>query len=171
MAQNFYINQSTLGADFQNGSATALFAVGTHVLGNNGTEWVYVQANTSISGLTVVAINTVSYTCGMASGLDLTNGSQIAFAQTSISSQAYGWVAIRGLGLTVISSGSCTAPTAAGVFLAASGIRTGALGCNTSASGTLAGVSIVDATDAATAGVGDITINVTWPRPASTVKG
>ena len=171
MAQSFYVNQGMLGADFNNGNATALFALGTHALANNGTEFVYVQAATSISGLTVVAINTAGYTCGMASGLDLVNGSQIAFAQTSISASAFGWVAIRGLGLTVISSGSCTAPTGVGVFLAASGVRTGMLSVNTSGSGTLAGVSIVDATDAATAGVGDITINVTWPRPASTIRG
>ena len=57
MSQTFYPNTSTIGFDSNNMSATALFAVGTHMLGNNDTEWVYVQAQTTISALSWVAFN------------------------------------------------------------------------------------------------------------------
>ncbi len=164
MAQSFYVNSSTIGVDLNNFSATALFAPGTHVLGSNGTEFVYVQANTSIVGQRMVAYNSGSFTCGMASGADLvTNGYVIACAQTSISSQAYGWVAIRGVGLTVVSSASCTTGPAIIVTLAAAA-ATGMLSTSISASGTMAGISVIDATQSTSAAGGTIVVNMTWPR-------
>src|SRR4051812_44891969 len=101
MAQSFFVQQSTIGVDLNNGGSTQLFALGTHILGNNGSEWVYVQANTSIVGNTMVVYNSGTFTCPMASIGDAILGGRIATAQTSISSQAYGWVAIRGIGLSV----------------------------------------------------------------------
>ena len=68
---SFSLNSSTIGVDLNNASSTALFAVGTHVLGSQGTEWVYVQANTSIVGQRMVAYQSGTFTCGMASGGDL----------------------------------------------------------------------------------------------------
>jgi len=170
MATN-YVTQSMIGVDLNNSSATALFAVGTHVLGTNGTEYVYVHSATSVSALTMVAINTVSYTAGMASGTDLTAGSQFAFAQGAISAQAYGWVALRGVGLTCACTGSATAPTGVGIHIGSESSKTGTLCILGSASGTLAGVQITDATLSTSTGVGYVTLNVTWPRPASTIAG
>lgn len=157
MSNTFFANGSTIGFDPSNGSATALFAPGTHILGSNQTEWVYVQANTSINGLTMVAFN-ATYTAGMASGGDMvTLGSQLAVANTSISSQAYGWVAIRGLGLTVQQTGTTSA---LGVCcLAASGVPTGVVSNQITASNTIAGMSLV-----ATATATYATFNLTWPR-------
>lgn len=159
MAQSFFVNSSAVGVDLNNASSTALFAVGTHFLGNNDTEWVYVQANTSILGNTMVAFN-ATYTCGMASGGDLTLGSQLASAQTSISSQAYGWVAIRGIGLTVSQTG--TTQALGPVSLAASGVPTGFISFQITASNTLAGVMFT-----ATVSVTACTVNMTWPRGAA----
>ena len=164
MAQSFYVNSSAIGVDLNNFSATALFAVGTHVLGNAGTEFVYVQASTSIVGQRMVAYQSGTFTCGMVSGADLvTNGYVIACAQTSISAQAYGWVAIRGVGLTVGSTASCTTGPAIGVFLAAAA-ATGLLSTSISASGTMAGISVIDATQSTSAAGGTIVVNMTWPR-------
>ena len=164
MAQSFYINQSMVGVDLNNGNATALFAVGTHVLGNGGTEWVYVQAGTSIVAQRMVAYQSGTFTCSMASGADLvTNGYVIACSQTSISAQAYGWVCIRGVNLTVGSSASCTTGPAIGIFLAAAA-ATGLLSTSISASGTMAGISIIDATQSTSAAGGTIVVNMTWPR-------
>ena len=164
MAQNFYLNSSTIGVDLNNASATALFAVGTHVLGTQGTEFVYVQAGTSIVGQRFVAFQSGTYTAGHASGADLvTNGYVIANAQTSISAQAYGWVCIRGHYLTVASSGSCTTGPAIGLFLAAGG-STGFISTSVSGSGTMAGISIVDATQSTSAAGGTVIVNMTWPR-------
>lgn len=157
MAQNFFANTSTIGFDPSNASATALFAVGTHMLGSGDTEWVYVQAATSINGLTMVAYN-ATYTAGMASGGDVvTLGSKLATAQTSISSQAYGWVCVRGMGLTIQQTGTSSALGV--VCLGASGVPTGVLSNQITASNTLAGVSLV-ATASSTYG----TFNLTWPR-------
>ena len=163
MAQNFYPNSSLIGVDFNNASATALFAPGTHALGNNGTEFVYVHASTSISGMCFVAIPTASYTAGMASGADILAGYQLALAQTSISAQAYGWVALRGIGLTAWCNSSATAPTLVGVFLATQSSRTGVITVHGSGSGTLGGVNITEAASSTSTGA-LVTVNLNWPR-------
>ena len=164
MAQSFYVNQSMIGVDLNNYSATALFAVGTHVLGSNGTEFVYVQAGTSIVGQRFVAYQSGTYTCSMASGADIvTNGYVIANAQTSISAQAYGWVCLRGNHLTVASTASCTTGPAIGLFLSAAAC-TGLISTSISASGTMAGISIIDATQSTSAAGGTVIVNMTWPR-------
>jgi len=163
MAQTFITNSSTVGVDLNNGNATALFAVGTHVLGNNGSEFVYVHASTSISAHAFVAITTSSYTAGMASGADVISGAQLALAQTSISAQAFGWVAVRGVGLTAWCNSSATAPTVVGVFLATQSSRTGMITVSGSGSGTLAGVGITEAASSTSTGA-LITVNLTWPR-------
>lgn len=158
MSQSFFLNSSTIGVDLNNGNATALFAVGTHVLGTNGTEWVYVQAATSINANTIVAFNSGTFTCGMASGADVISlGSQIATAQTSISAQAFGWVAVRGVGLTVTQTGTTSVLSA--IYVAASGVPTGAISLQISASNTLVGISLVGTVSATFA-----VVNLTWPR-------
>lgn len=157
MAQSFFVQSSTIGVDLNNFSATQLFALGTHVLGTNDSEWVYVQANTSIVGNTIVAFNS-TFTCGMASGADVISvGNQIATAQTSISSQAFGWVAIRGIGLTVSQTGTTSVISA--LYLAASAVPTGFLSAQVSASNTLVGITLAG-TVSSTLG----TFNLTWPR-------
>lgn len=157
MANSFYATGSQIGVDLNNSGSTQLFALGTHFLGSNDTEWVYVQANTSINGLTAVAYN-ATFTAGMASGGDLTTlGNKFGTAQTSISSQAFGWICVRGLGLTIQQTG--TSSTLGVVCLAASGVPTGVLSNQITASNTLAGISLV-ATATATYG----TFNLTWPR-------
>ena len=166
---SFYVNSSTIGVDLNNFSATALFAVGTHVLGSQGTEFVYVQAATSIVGQRMVAYQSGTFTCGMASGADLvTNGYVIGCAQTSISAQAYGWIAIRGVALTVGSTASCTSGPAILVTLAAAA-ATGLLSTSISASGTMAGISVIDATQSTSAAGGTIVVNMTWPRTYTVV--
>lgn len=158
---SFNVNSSTIGVDLNNQSTTALFALGTHVLGSNDSEWVYVQANTSINGKTMVAFNAAG-TCGMASATDLLNGLQLASAQTSISSQAYGWVAVRGAGLTVQTTGSCTA-TAQGIYLAASSTPTGVLSNVASASGTVAGIAFTNVTNQTATSTYTVA-TLSWPR-------
>lgn len=159
MAQSFFVQSSTVGVDLNNASATQLFALGTHVLANSGTEFVYVQANTSIVGLSVVAYNSGTFTCAMASSGDAGNGMQVAVAQTSISSQAFGWVAIRGVGLTVLQTG--TVSVAATWYIAGSaGGGTGILSSQISASGTVLGVNVFPLT--ASGSVAQVTM--TWPR-------
>lgn len=151
---------STIGVDLDNTSTTQLFALGTHVLGTNASEWVYVQAATSVTAYKVVAFNN-AYTCGMASATDVLNGLQLGVAQTAFAASAYGWVAIRGNSLGVMTTGSATG-TAQGIFLAASGTPTGTLSNVASASGTVAGISFVSVAQTATATVTGALLS--WPR-------
>lgn len=159
MAQAFFVQGATLGVDLNNQSTTQLFALGLHCMGTNNSEWVYVQANTSIVGQTVVAFN-ATYTAGMASGGDLSLGNQIATAQTSISSQAFGWVCTRGVGLTVATTGTASLSSAV-LMLAASGVPTGVLitSATVSGSNSLAGIALV-ATVSGSLGV----YIMSWPR-------
>lgn len=157
MANTFFVNSSTIGVDLNNQSTTQLFALGTHVLASNDTCWVYVQANTSIVGLTWVAFNG-TFTAGMCSGGDIvTLGNKVGIAQTSISSQAFGWVCVRGMNLTAAVTGTSSALGV--VCIGASGVPTGVASNQITASNTMAGVSLV-ATVSGSLGQ----FNCTWPR-------
>ena len=114
---------SVIGVDLDNTSTTQLFALGTHVNGNNNSEWVYVQASTSVTAYKVCAFNN-AYAMGMASATDVLNGLQLGVAQTAFASAAFGFIAIRGNSLGVMTTGSATG-TAQGIFLAASSTPTG----------------------------------------------
>ena len=157
----FYANSPYAGVDLNNQSATALFALGTHVLGTQDTEWVYLQANTSISARTMIAFTALG-SAGMASGSDLLNGLQLGTAQTTVSVSSYFWAAIRGIGLTVLTTGSATS-VAQGIFLAASSTPTGVLSNVASASGSVAGIAFTDVTNQ-TATATYTVATLSWPR-------
>lgn len=71
MANNV-VNSSTIGVNLQGISdgATALFGVGQHVIGNNGSEWIYVQAAGVFTTGQIVAVST-AYTAKLALASDL----------------------------------------------------------------------------------------------------
>ena len=175
MSTSFYTNGSVIGFDPTNMSATALFAVGTHVHGNNDSEWVYVQAQTTINPLSWVAFN-ATFSAGMASATDVTTGLGIAVANVTISASSYGWVAIRALNVSARFTGTGSlAPASGQVQLASSAGPTGVvmLGLVGTASCTMQGISLV-ATASSTAGTAsglgsggaDIALfNLSWPRP------
>ena len=172
---NFYA-LSQPGVDLNNQSATQLFALGTHVLGNQDTEWVYLQANTSISARTMIAF-TVNGSAGMASGADILAGSQLGTAQLTVSVSSYFWAAIRGIGLTVLTTGSATAVSwtsgtgNGNITLAASGIPTGVLSQSqgsgsAAASGIMAGIAFTDATNQTATSTYTVA-TLSWPRGAA----
>ena len=106
MSNTFTGNGSTIGFDPSNMSATALFSVGSHVLGSSDTEWVYVQAQTTISALSWVAINS-TYSAAMASAADaLLASNTFGVANGAISASSFGWIAIRGVGLSALFTGT-----------------------------------------------------------------
>ena len=167
---------SNLGVDLNNQSDSQLFALGTHCYGSQDTEWVYLQANSSISARTIIAF-TGAGSAGMASGNDLLNGLQLATAQTTVSVSSYFWAAIRGIGLTVLTTGSCTAvawTSATGngnITIAASGIPTGVLAQSQSsgsaaASGIVAGIAFTDCTNQ-TATATYTVATLSWPAGAA----
>jgi hypothetical protein len=164
----------TMGVDLNNQSATALFALGTHVYGNNDTEWVYLQANSSISARTMIAFTALG-SAGMASGADILAGSQLGTAQLTVSVSSFFWAAIRGIGLTVLTTGSCTAVawnSATGnsaIALQASGVPTGVLVQASSSavqSGVLAGLAFTDCTNQTATSTYTVA-TLSWPRGAA----
>lgn len=176
MSNTFYTNGSTLGFDPSSMSATALFAVGTHTLGINDSEWVYVQAQTTISSLAWVAIN-ATFSAGMASAADvLLSNNTFGLANAQISASSYGWIAIRGVGLSALFTGTGSlAPTSGQLQLASSAGPTGVvmLGTVGTASCTLAGVGLVATASSSATGLGVnasnvCLVNLYWPTVKTT---
>lgn len=83
------------------------FAVGEHILGEQGTEWVFVLAAAAIAAGATVSIdpnfNATPLTPTLANTL-----TEVGFAQVAIASGAYGWVATRGSQLSLLSKGVVT---------------------------------------------------------------
>ncbi len=77
------------------------FAVGTHALGTDGTEYVFVKATNAVVQYAAVAIDTNSAVTTLTLAL-LRQLVDYGFAQVAIASGAYGWVAIRGQGIGVL---------------------------------------------------------------------
>lgn len=171
MSNTFITNSSLIGFDASNISATALFAVGTHQLGNSDTEWVYVQAQTTISALSWVAFN-ATFSAGMASATDVTTGLGIGVANVQISASSFGWIAIRGVGLTALFTGTGSlAPTSGQLQLASSAGPTGVvyLGTVGTASCTVFGVGLAATASSSASGLGTgganvMLANLYWPQ-------
>lgn len=174
MSNTFVGNSSMIGFDPNNMSATAIFGIGQHMLAGQDTEWVYVQAQTTINPLSWVAINP-TFSAGMASAADvLIASNQFGLSNATISASSYGWIAIRGLNLSARFTGTGSlAPTSGQFQLASSAGPTGVvmLGLVGTASCTLVGVGLA-ATASSTAGTAsglgsggvDIgLVNLYWP--------
>jgi len=173
---NFFVQSSTVGVDLNNISATALFAVGTHAFGTNDSEWVYVQAQTTISAFSWVAFNG-TFSAGMASAADVaTNGNNFGLAQVQISASSYGWIAIRGVALTGLFTGTGSlAQTSGELHLASSAGTTGVmmLGTVGTASNTMVGVQLAATASSSATGLGNgasnvCTFNLYWPPTQKT---
>lgn len=87
------------------------FTLGEHVRGNDGTEWVYVQANGAITQYDCVAIDENFQAAPMTKAL-ADAGHQVGFAQVAFANDAYGWVAIRGADLGCRLKDACAADVA-----------------------------------------------------------
>lgn len=175
MSQTFITNGSLIGFDPLNHSATALFAVGSHQLGSNDTEWVYVQAQTTISSLAWVAFN-ATFSAGMASATDVTTaGINIGLANGLISASSFGWIAIRGSNMSALFTGTGSLAATSGQFqLASSAGPTGVmyLGTVGTASCTIANVNLVATASSSASGLGTgganvCLVNLVWPRQAT----
>ncbi len=171
MSQTFSSNGSMIGFDPSNMSATALFAVGSHQLGSSDSEWVYVQAQTTISAQSWVAINS-TFSAAMASAADVLLASNMfGVANAQISASSFGWIAIRGANISALFTGTGSlAPTSGQFQLASSAGPTGVvmLGTVGTASCTLAGVGLAatassSATGLGTGGANVCLVNLYWP--------
>lgn len=155
-----YVNSSMVGVDLNNAADSAQFAVNTRVNGSNDSLWVYVEANGALTTGDLVSITTAgTATRCLTSGGSNPAFSDIAFAQGSVTSGQFAWVAKNGANLYV--AVSSTAALGAALYVATT---SGKLS-TTSASGTLMGVSLLAAVATATTTVTNA--NLTWPKWAN----
>jgi hypothetical protein len=159
-----FVNTSTIGVQLGNSDgATAQFGLGQHVLGNQGSEWLYVNAIQAFTTGQLLAVN-VSYSANLATAT-LVSGSSaatppqtLAFAQGAFAANDYGWVALRGDNLNVNLSSSSTM----GLPLYLSVVQSGTV---TTVTGSLTLAGIIYQSVSATAIANPaITAFVTWPR-------
>lgn len=95
------VNSSLIGVNLTRYTTTAEFALGTTVTATDGSIYQYVQASEDISQYGVVAIYGNTQTVrlletSIATAAGELNARVVGFAQTSIASAAYGWVARMG---------------------------------------------------------------------------
>lgn len=164
----YYVNSSTLGVDLtqSQSSVAPTFGIGQIINGSDGSIWQYVQAETTVSAYSVVAINPSGImnmaVLGMINGS--TEGKQLAVSQFSFAPSEYGWVPVHGVGgpggtFKVKVSGSVSA----GLMLYI-GTASGNLAITAAVSGTIEGIAVVTAMDTANTAVTAAPCILTWPR-------
>ena len=165
-------NSSRIGANLNGASdgATALFAVGSRVRGDDATEWIYVQANVALTTGQCVYLNQ-TFTAQLANVTNAITGNVLAFSQGVFAASDFGWVARKGTPIYVLISGVSTVGGELSVSASDSGTLSAAVSTTSgpiTISGTLAGISVIEATATATARA--VPSFVTYPR-AVTLTG
>jgi len=159
------VNGSMIGVNLQGNSdgATALFGLGTHVLGNNNSEWIYVNAGAALTTGQLLCVS-VSFSANVATATLVSGSSaatfpqRLAFSQGAFAASDFGWVAVRGDALNVNLSSSSTM----GLPLYLSTVQSGTI-TTVTGSVTLAGILYTSCSATAIANPATIGV-VTWPR-------
>lgn len=102
MVNTFRATSSRLGVKLSQTDTTAQHRVGDVVDGNDGTQWMYVQASAAgtISQYDCVAIQASATAAPITHALARA-GNAVGVAQVAFATAEYGWVAINGNALTV----------------------------------------------------------------------
>lgn len=160
-----FATSSTIGADFNNPSSTALFALGTEVLGSQASEWTYVIATGTLVTGQIVSIFTAgtAYACTTAliaggDALGTTGQLNLGAVQTLIPQGQYGWAARKGVGLYVATTGTVP-PTFVGMAANAGVLQTALA---VAVGNTMAGIFIT--TSASTATLATAVATLIFPR-------
>lgn len=151
----YFVNSSTVGVDLNNTNATPQFALNSKVLGAGNSEWTYVFATAALTTGMLVSIASAGTAIACTTAAAVAAGG-LAFTNGAFAASDYGWVATRGVGITVAISASGTL----GAVLYVAG--TPGYISTTAGSGTLQGVEILAAGTTAT--LTTTTAILTWPR-------
>lgn len=85
----------------------AKFTLGLRGRGNDGSEWVYVQANGALSQYFCVAISG-AFQASPVNNARMVQGYEVGFAQVAFADNDFGWVCTRASGVQkVLTRGSC----------------------------------------------------------------
>lgn len=139
-----FIIDGTLGIKVDRVDTSAAFSVGVHKPGNEKSEWMYVQADASIGAFAAVMIDQSS----KAVPLTTTNSASskaIGFAQVSVASGSYSWVALQGSNIKVNLATNC-APNVRLYTTATNGVLDDAIVSAGLVQGVVATVTISNAT-------------------------
>jgi hypothetical protein len=98
----FYTTSGVLGVDIDNVETVSIpqHALGTCVPGNDGTEWMFVQASTAITVNMTVGIDE-NFAARPITTADAQDGWNIGFAQVAFAANNFGWLAIKGSGANI----------------------------------------------------------------------
>lgn len=156
----FYAHTPLAGANLNTATEDKKFALGTSCKGSQDSEWVYVEASGAISAGDVVEITaagtaTRATTAGPRTGVEYLGVAQFAFADGE-----FGFVAQKGYNMTVAVSATVQ-PALTGTAELYIATTSGKLS-NTSASATIAGIVVNNASATATTTTTTGTLN--WPR-------
>lgn len=144
------------GANLNAADDSAKFAVGTKVNASPGdAEFVYVEANGAVSVGDICEISASGTATRATTAGPRTSVTELGASQIAVTSGQFFWIARRGYGLTVAVS-STTQPGTLYIALTSGKLS------NTSASSTIAGIVINNAS--ATATTTTTTATLTWPR-------
>ena len=158
-----YATSSVLGADLNNPQTTALFTLNQHILGSDGSEWVYCIATGTLASGSLVSIQNqgtaiAPSTAQLYAPTGVAGGGELGVVQTIVPQGQYAWVAIKGQNLAI----QCSGTLAPAAVMYAGGDTAGAIS-GTSGSCTLAGIYIT--TSASTAGLSVMARGtLTYPR-------
>ena len=92
-----YTTQSAIGIDFDGGTeSTASQAIGTRMVGNDSSTWLYITAGSAIAQYDVVTVDEAfsGIPCTKAA---IDDGHIVGVAPAAISSGEYGWVQLTGV--------------------------------------------------------------------------
>ncbi len=95
-----FIIDGTLGVKLDRVDTSAAFSVGIRKPGNEASEWMYIEAASGIAQYDAVMINASSKAVPITT-TNAASGVAVGFAQTSVASGKYGWVALQGANLNV----------------------------------------------------------------------
>ena len=161
-----FVNSSVIGVDFNNPSSTALFALGSEVLGSQASEWTYVIATGTLTTGQIVSIFPAGTAYALTTALlngggpaGTTGNLNLGAIQTLAAEGEYAWVARKGIDLYVATSGTIGS-VAVGFGPTAGSLVTGGL---VAVGQTAAGIFITTSASTATAATAKATLQ--FPRP------
>lgn len=170
MTNALYITDNKIGIDVTKRTtgtttdgANAIFTLGSRATGNNGTVWLYVQANGAIGASDATSI-TNSFQAASLTNANAGIGLQIGFGgNTAWADNDLGWMPISGdAGLTV----NVTSATTAGVALYTTTTAGQLSSSSSAASGTaqtkIQGLTLVSTADSTTVTAANVI--ATYPR-------
>jgi len=141
---NEFATDGTLGAKFDRIDTSAAFTVGIQKPGDQASKWMYIQANASVAAFAAVMINQSS----KAVPLTTTNSASskaVGFAQVSVASGSFSWVALEGNNISVNLATDC-APNVRLYTTATNGVLDDAIVSAGLIQGVIATITISNAT-------------------------